>query len=86
MVRASTLALHLNLVETIVGAELVALANPRSALSLIPRLTNGGGLGDGLARACAQNAVVAFVVSLYGSLLVVSGACAAAGAPPATPS
>ena len=77
MVRASTLALHLNLVETIVGAELVALANPRSALSAIPRLTNGGGLGDGLARACAQNAVVAFVVSLYGSLLVVSGACAA---------
>ena len=50
MVRASTLALHLNLVETIVGAELVALANPRSALSAIPRLTNGGGLSDGLAR------------------------------------
>ena len=77
MVRASTLALHLNLVEAIAGAEFVALANPRSALAAIPRLTTGRALGDGLARACAQSAIVAFVVSLYGSLLVVSGACAA---------
>jgi hypothetical protein len=78
MVRASTLALHLNLVETIVGMEFVAVANANSALwSAIPRFTNAAGLGAGLARACAQNPIVAFVVSVYGSLLIVSGVCAA---------
>ena len=73
MVRASTLALHLNTLECVVGLEFLSMAHPRAALfAFVPTMLTGPLRGT-VTQTVRSSAGGAFMVSLFGSLLVVCG-------------
>ena len=72
MVRASTLALHLNALQCALGLEILAMAHPRSAVfAFVPMILSGPLRGTVMQT--VRSSAGAFIVSLFGSLLAVSG-------------